>query len=163
MPHTSTLDIEAVYRQYAPMVYRRILGFYDANEAEEVLHEIFIKVIERADQFRQESSPTTWLYSITTNHCINRLCKSRRRDEIISERKQELAPSHARPPSQTEVLFWRQLRARVDEELLEIAVLYYLDGLNHAEIARAYGVSRRTIGNRLEELKELAQSLAEQG
>lgn len=158
---SATIDIEAMYRKFAPMVYRRVLSFYDPDEAEEIVHEIFIKVIERADQFRQESSPTTWLYSITTNHCINRLCKSRRREAIVASRREELAaPSRRRAP-QLDLLFWRQMREAIDDELLEIAVLYYLDGLDQHEIAKRYGVSRRTIGNRLEELRRQAHALAE--
>ena len=157
------LDIDAVYRQYAPLVYRRILKFYSHMEAEEVLHEVFMKVIERADQFRREASPTTWLYRITTNHCLNRLRDARRRTEILAQGRDELAPPRARPASQLDELFWKQLQQHVDPELLEIAVLYYLDGLNHLEISKLYGVSRRTIGNRLEELGRLANELAEGG
>ena len=32
------------------------------------------------------------------------------------------------------------------------AVYYFVDGLTHAEIAGIVGVSRRTVGNRIEEL-----------
>ena len=46
-----------------------------------------------------------------------------------------------------------------DDELRQIAVHHYVDGMTHAEIARVLDVSRRTVGNRLQQLAELAQSL----
>ena len=38
-------------------------------------------------------------------------------------------------------------------ELREIAIYYYVDEMSHDEIAALVGVSRRTVGNRLEEFR----------
>ena len=38
----------------------------------------------------------------------------------------------------------------LDDELREIAVYYFVDQMNHEEIAQLLGVSRRTVGNRVE-------------
>lgn len=157
----ASVDIEALYRDYAPLVYRRILRFYDAHEAEEVLHEVFIKVIERAESFRHESAPTTWLYRVATNHCINRLRDSKRRRELLVQHHDDLFPSSERSAAQHDKLFWRELWQHIDAELLQLAVFYYIDGLSHEEIARIQQVSRRTIGNRLEELQRQVKALTE--
>ncbi len=154
------LDVDAIYRRYAPLVYRRILRLFGESEAEEVLHEVFMKVIERGDTFRQESSPTTWLYRITTNHCLNRLRNTKRRGELLERGREELFPSGPREATQLDQVFWRELWHHVDAELLQIAVHCYVDGLSHLEIANMYGVSRRTIGNRLAELQRQVGALA---
>ena len=57
-------------------------------------------------------------------------------------------------------VFLNQLWQEVPEPLLQIATYYYVDGLTHAEIARMEGVSRLTIGNRIQEFDELARRLA---
>ena len=39
-----------------------------------------MRVLEHFAKFRRESSPASWVYRITTNHCLNRLRSGRRRD-----------------------------------------------------------------------------------
>jgi RNA polymerase sigma-70 factor (ECF subfamily) len=52
----------------------------------------------------------------------------------------------------------RQLLLEVPEQLREIAVYYYVDQMDQEEIAALLGVSRRTVGNRLEEFKAAARA-----
>src|SRR5690606_24906940 len=39
--------------------------------AEELLQEVFLRVIQRASEFRSQSKFTTWLYTIARNQCID--------------------------------------------------------------------------------------------
>jgi RNA polymerase sigma-70 factor (ECF subfamily) len=139
------------------MVLRRALRFFDRAAAEDVASDVFMRVIENIDSFRAASSPATWLYRITTNICINRLRDEKRRRELWREH----APSLVLPPTPTAqpetVAFLRQLWQSLDPELVVIAVHYFADGMTHAEIARLVGCSRRTGGNRLDELRALAR------
>ncbi len=150
------VDVDALYREWGPMVYRRILRFYGPEEAEEVLHEVFLKVLENLDGFREDASPSTWLYRIATNHCLNRLRNHKRRRELIAEHGEDLYPSAIGSRQESELLL-RQLWKQLPDELLQIGVYYFVDGMTHAEIARILDVSRRTVGNRLKELEELAR------
>lgn len=150
------VDVAELYREWGPMVFRRILRFYDPVEAEEVLHEVFVKVLENTDSFRDDASPSTWLYRIATNHCLNRLRNSRRRRELLAEHGADLYPTHLASSQEASFLL-AELWKRLPEDLLQIAVYYHVDGMTHAEIARVLGVSRRTVGNRLQELEELAR------
>jgi DNA-directed RNA polymerase specialized sigma24 family protein len=43
---------------------------------------------------------------------------------------------------------------RAPEKLQEVAVLYYMDGLEQEQIATTLGISRRTVINRLQEFQE---------
>src|SRR5438105_3438274 len=81
-PGVSQADVAKLYAAHAGRVHRWVLRFERALDAEEVVHEIFVKVIERIDRFRAEASPTTWLYRMTTNHCLNRLRDHGRRAEL---------------------------------------------------------------------------------
>jgi DNA-directed RNA polymerase specialized sigma24 family protein len=53
----------------------------------------------------------------------------------------------------------RRILAALPEELAEIAVYYHVDELDQAEIAALLGVSRRTIGYRLERFEEEARKI----
>ena len=78
MTTAPTPDIRELYETYGRSVYRRCQYLLRNDEdAHDALHEVFIKVVERYDTFRGESSPLTWLVRIATNHCLN-LLRSRR-------------------------------------------------------------------------------------
>jgi len=151
--------IDELYRRYGPVVLRRaraILG--DEEMARDVLQEVFVRVVEQKGSFRGEASPMTWIYRITTNLSLNRLRDDRRRDELLRE--------HGSPPdtieSTTEAkLTLAAILRQVPEELREIAVYYHVDRMSHAEIAAVLGVSRRTVGYRLEEFHRRAQAALE--
>lgn len=156
----SRLDVAGLYSRHASMVLRRVLRFFPRDEAEEVVHEVFLKVLESADGFRAQASPTTWLYRLTTNHCINRVRDRGRRDELWKRHGAAMWERRVATDEQETAVFLGQFWHSLDDELVQIGVYYFVDGLTHAEIARITGVSRRTIGNRLEELRTRAREKA---
>ena len=52
-----------------------------------------------------------------------------------------------------------RVMSQLDVESRRVAVLYFLDELTQEELAKALGLSRRTIGKRLKALVEQARSL----
>ena len=145
---THTEDIHSLYDRYAPMVYRRVLRFYPAAEAPEIVQEVFVRVIERWGSFQGTSSAATWLYRLTTNHCINRLRDQRRRRELWREEGVALWGNSAQDAGHEAHVMLRELFERVEPELLEVGVMYYVDGMSHAEIARVVGCSRPCTASR---------------
>lgn len=160
--------IEALYRQYGRLVLGRALRLLGNQQAaDDALQEVFVRVVRGYDAFRKDASPVTWLYRITTNYCLNRLRDGARCARHLDEHGPEhepdaepASPLHQEPLPELRLTI-AQIVAHVSEELWEIAVYCYVDCMNHEEIARTMGVSRRTIGNRLKEFQCQAQSLLE--
>ncbi len=70
----STRYFEMLYRRYRSRVYDKCKGLAkDRKLAVELTEDIFSKVYEKLPTFKQKSSLSTWLYSITYNHCIDYL------------------------------------------------------------------------------------------
>lgn len=153
-------DVARLYAQHAGRVHRWVLRFEPAANAEEVVHEIFVKVIERIDRFRAESSPTTWLYRMTTNHCLNRLRDEGRRAELWRTQAETLWAFPVVAADQETVAWLGQFWRGLEDELVEVGIYYFVDGMTHAEIARIVGCSERTVGNRIERLREAANAAA---
>ncbi len=169
MPRPPTVDrreIEELYRAFGPLVRRRarsILG--DDLEAQDALQEVFVRVIRSMGEFRRQSQPSTWLYRITTNLCLNRIRDSRRRRARLSQIADERAgapPASPTPSAESRVALQGILH-QLPAELAEIGVYYHVDEMDQAEIARLLGVSRRTIGYRLERFLAEAQKLLGEG
>ncbi|MFO0746750.1 MAG: sigma-70 family RNA polymerase sigma factor [Myxococcota bacterium] len=151
------MDVAELYRKYGPLVLRRGRRFLGDAEAEEVLHEVFLRALERGHEFRGEASPATWLFRVTTHLCLNRRRDSKRRIELMERHGPTVwARSHAGEAPEARA-FLEKLWRTLPEELAMIGTLYYVDGLTTAEIGKMLGVSDRTIANRLTALTDAAK------
>ncbi len=57
-----------IVNRYGDKIYRIALRItHNPNDAEEVLQDVFITLIEKMDTFREESKFSTWLYRVTAN------------------------------------------------------------------------------------------------
>lgn len=151
--------VDHLYRTYGPAVLRRaraILG--DEDAARDLLQEVFVQVIQERGRFRGEASPMTWMYRITTNLCLNRIRDASTRGRLLRENFVPEEPSRSQQVDAK--LTVGAILRRLPEHLREIAVYHYVDRMSHEEIAGIVGVSRRTVGNRLEEFRRLALEAA---
>jgi RNA polymerase sigma-70 factor (ECF subfamily) len=158
VPRSPAIDrgeLEALYRSYGALVRRRARGILgDEHEAEDAMQEVFVRVINAMGEFRRQSQPSTWLYRITTNLCLNRLRDGRRRRDHLTRLGQEAidTPRVSNMPPELRSTMERLLAA-VPAELAEAAVYYYVDEMDQAEIAKLVGVARRTVGYRLDRFR----------
>src|SRR6185369_11692389 len=75
---------------YDPLVLkyqRRVRGYCrsllsNEGEAEEAAQEVFLKAYQALPKFRGAPSFSTWLYHITSNHCLDLLRKRNRRPTV---------------------------------------------------------------------------------
>ena len=139
------LTLEGLYSRYSRSVFRRartLLG--DHQSAEDATQEVFLRAMN-AREVEFSSAPMAWLYRTTTNLCLNRLRDAKRRGEILAV----WAPERAPQGDADARLVVKRILGQVPEDLQEVAIYHYVDGLSHDEIATIVGVSRRTVGNRL--------------
>lgn len=150
--------IEELYRRHGAMVLRRARRILGNDEAAmDAMQEVFVKVMRERESFRGDASPVTWLYKVTTNLCLNKIRDASRQRQLLAENAPAPdASTEAAPEDRAAVA---RLIASLPDELREIAVYYYVDEMNQDEIAEIAGVSRRTIGNRLEEFKTAARAV----
>nr|WP_321452943.1 RNA polymerase sigma factor [uncultured Carboxylicivirga sp.] len=70
----SSRYFEILFQRYHSKVLDKCYSFVKNKQlAEEITEDIFSKVFEKLSSFRQQSSFSSWLYSITYNHCIDYL------------------------------------------------------------------------------------------
>ncbi len=151
-------ELQRLYGQLAPAIYRRarlLLG--READAWDVVQEVFEKMLAMGEGFRGESQPMTWAWRITTHLCLNQL-----RARKLREPKLHLVRSDepTGDPGGVEV---RQLLrvwlSGLDEREQQIATLLFIDGLTQEDAADVLGLSRKTIGREVEQLRQKAASL----
>jgi RNA polymerase sigma factor (sigma-70 family) len=154
-------SIELLYRRCGSSVLRRahqILG--DADEAAEVLQELFVGLVARPSQFAGQSAPSTFLYAATTHACLSRLRDRQNRRRLLDEQVRPWTTDVDRR-SAVAASELRGVLAQLTDEEARAAIYHYLDGMSHAEVAEVLGCSRRHVGDllvritrRLEDRKE---------
>ena len=130
------------------------------GDACEVVHDVFLSLFERPEQYAGKSSMTTFLYSAVTHACLNRIRNGKTRLRLATEHAPAL-PAASRALSAEELSILHAELARLPEPLAQVAVYRYVDELTHDEIALILGCSRRHVGDLLERLEARAASEAE--
>src|SRR4051812_24468868 len=75
---------EEIVRRYRDRIYRLARSMTRSDtEAEEVVQDAFLSLFRGLQQFRGESSPSSWIYRVATNAALMRL-RTRRRKPLLS-------------------------------------------------------------------------------
>ena len=144
----------------------RMLG--ESGEAEDASQETFLRVHKNLHRYDTARSFKTWLLSIASNHCIDRLRK--RRMQYVSLDDEPTAAALAlrsSDPSPEQVALKVELSDAIQELLQQLdehyrlAVIYrYWYAYSYAEIAREMGTTESAIKSRLHRArKRLAELL----
>jgi RNA polymerase sigma-70 factor (ECF subfamily) len=78
---------EELYARYGKKLLRflyRLLN-RDKDKAEDFLQDIFMKIIERPEQFDPARKFSTWIYTVATNLCKNEMRNLATRSRLIEE------------------------------------------------------------------------------
>jgi RNA polymerase sigma-70 factor (ECF subfamily) len=140
-------ELARLYQRHGGAVYRRaqrLLG--DEAAAHDVCHDVFVEIL-RADPVWSPPSPVGWLYTTTTNKCLNVLRRGQRSDRALRAERLSAAPGWS--PGLPIALLLKDL----PEPLQEIAVYYGLDEMRQDEIALVLGISQKTVSNRIQEIR----------
>src|SRR5689334_9757414 len=119
-------DIDAWYRRYAPMVYRRCLQLLaDRELAADCMQEVFVRVAQARPDVQ---TPSALLNRIATHVCLNTLRNSRSRTPKDAEAAGPvLAQDLERRISALRVLDW--IFGTEPDSTRTIVILRHLDGM----------------------------------
>ncbi len=151
-----SIDVEAFYRRYAPMVLRRcrrLLG--DEQEAVDAMQDVFVQALRFSERL-DDHAPSSLLYRMATNVCLNRIRSRGRRPEVPGgELLWQLASDddlEARTGARRALA---RLFAGEPSSSATLAVLHLVDGLTLEEVAAAVGLSVSGVRKRLRRLRGL--------
>mgnify|MGYP006281868025 CR=1 FL=1 len=154
------IDVEAWYRKYGPMVLRRCRFILkDEDRALDAMQEVFVKLLRNRDRLK-DTYPSSLLYRMATNVCLNMIRSEKRRPETGSDQVLQLL---AHMDESEERVAMRDLLDRIfsrePASTREIAVLHYVDGMTYQEVAAEVGLSVSGVRKRLRVLKEKVQQM----
>lgn len=145
--------VSTLYRKFGTAIYsrcRRLLK--DDALAEDATQEVFVRVLKHIESAPDDATALAWIYRISTNYCLNQIRDRSRQAEPTAPDEMPESEHNASP--EVDLLDREtalKLIRRAPEKLQEVAVLYYVDGLEQEQVANTLGISRRTVINRLQE------------
>ena len=82
----NTMYFTVLYRRYAGKVFAKCISMLaDDGQARDATQDIFIKVLLNLAKFTEQSSFSTWVYSITYNYCIDMIRKKKKMPLLFTE------------------------------------------------------------------------------
>jgi RNA polymerase sigma-70 factor (ECF subfamily) len=147
--------METLFRRYRPSVLRRATAILGNSEtAKDAVQEVFLRAMRSRPEWIESPSPMAWLYRVTTNLCLNWLRDVARRRKVLATS----LPVGWHAPGDTLVVV-RALLRNLTPAAQEIAIYYFVDQMSQNEISELMGISRRTVGHRLERIRAAALSM----
>lgn len=140
-----TVD-EHFIREHQRMIYSlcyRMTG--SITDAEDLTQEIFITAHQQLHTFHGRSQPSSWLYRIGINRCLN-WQKSQQRRRILHEEWAESREVEGSPINSAHV---QEALMQLTAEERAAVTLVIFEGLKHGEAAAALGCAETTVSWRL--------------
>ena len=146
-------EVAELYDRFAHVLFHRCRSILrNDEEAWDAVQETFARVIRNADSFRQQSSPLTWMYKISTNYSLNQLRNRNSRAKTRRERKEEIVgPEATEPPTEASEDHERilELLETADPQTRACVVHTYFDECTREETAQLVGLSVPTVRKRI--------------
>lgn len=170
---------ELLVRRYERPLYNFILRSVRRRErADELLQDVFLKVVQRSGDFKGNSKFSTWLYTIARNLCIDHSRKMvfRRHKSLDAPGRSDgedgptlLERTASEEPRTDRVAIAKDLQVRITaaveelpEEQKEVFLMRQVQGMAFKEIADVVGVPENTVKSRMRyALERLQRALAE--
>jgi RNA polymerase sigma-70 factor (ECF subfamily) len=171
---------EIVSRHKTPIFNFVLRQVGASGAAEDLVQEVFVRVIENAGTFKHEAKFTTWAYTIARNLCVDHHRKaSHRRHASLDERDkrehgegpslgEQVADSHPRASTERNAIsneIQLKVVAAVDalpSDQREVFLLRQVANLPFQEIAMITGAPENTVKSRMRyALERLQEALTE--
>ncbi len=151
-----------IVQRYTGVLYNqayRMLG--DSFEAEDAVQEVFLRAFRNLSSYDPSRRLVTWLLTIGSNYCIDRL-RRRRFNWLTLEDVAFWLPSTQPGPERSAIqrasreVVQRALQ-RLPESYRSVTVLRYWHDLSYDEIGTILGLTEATVKTRLHRARKMLQ------
>jgi RNA polymerase sigma-70 factor (ECF subfamily) len=151
-----------LYERYKNLILKICFHYLkDYDQAQDIFHEAFIKVIENAAGLKNPEVFRSWFITITRNLCIDRLRRLSYKDRepvptrIVAERVEDLYVASIE--KDRVLLHLADCIHKLDESLINILRLRW-KGLKAAEISKVLGINKLHLRRSYRRMKSILES-----
>lgn len=145
-PATRESAYTALIKKYQERLYWHIRRMVvDHDDTNDILQNMFIKVWNSLENFREDSQLYTWLYRIATNECLTFLEQQKRRSAVSLDEEESGLANKVKADENFDAnkLEWKLQLAiqKLPEKQRLVFTLRYYDELPYEEMSRILGTS----------------------
>lgn len=168
-------SFEALFDSYKNLVFNVVLQYVpNAQDAEEITQDVFVKVYEQLSRFRKESDIRTWIYRIAITTALDFLKHRQRKKRFflfnsksIEHKDEHLYASFEHPAIALEQKEQYQLLFKCLDQLSDnqrtVLILLKIEQLSQKEVATILDISEKAVESLLQRAKKnLEQKLKQQ-
>lgn len=148
------LLFKSIFDKNSKKIFHLCYGYTgDADIANDLLQETFLKVWQNLDKFRNKSLISTWIYRIAVNTCLTYLRTEKRQakdeltDNIIETHSEEFSEKN----EQIALLYTSISKLEENDRLI---ITMVLDEMPYPEIAEVSGISEGNLRVRIHRIKQ---------
>jgi len=154
---------EELYRRLSPKMYAVCLRYAsDAEEAQDILQEGFIKVFKKLYSFRGDGSFEGWVRRIFVNTSIEHFRRRRYMQPVTDKEENSIEGKYV---SALDVLAEKDILALIQQlspGYRTVFNLYVIEGYSHKEIGDMLGISEGTSKSQLSRAKVILQGMVKE-
>jgi len=145
-----------LYNRYSSKIYAKCVSMLKNMEvAQDSTHDIFIKVLTNISKFNQESKFSTWLFSITYNHCIDQIRKNKKNlfanvEVEKLDQEEEISDVFL---METNLLRLKHVLTKMDDDEKTLLLMKYQDDMSIKEIGDILGKEESATKMRIKRAK----------
>jgi RNA polymerase sigma-70 factor (ECF subfamily) len=161
----NTTYFTQLYRRYASKVFAKCISMLgDEGLARDATQDIFIKILLNLSKFTEQSSFSTWVYSITYNYCIDLIRKKKKIPLLYTEDVGKISKETEVDIPDSVLLEMKQERlAKVLDRLppgdKAILMMKYIDDLQIRDIGEILNKTESAIKMQIMRAKQKAQAI----
>jgi len=156
------LSVDILYKRYNHKVYQKCLRMTQSEEdAHDLSQEIWIKIIAKLPTFQFRSHPTTWLYSITHNYCIDFLRKRSQEVKFINGYSRFTDEDFRNKEKNAELdikLMYEKMEGQLEQfrqhDKLKILWMKYCEGQTINQLSENMNISESAVKMRIQRAKK---------
>ncbi|HQV59216.1 MAG TPA: RNA polymerase sigma factor [Chitinophagaceae bacterium] len=151
---------EEMYRRFSPRMYAVCLRYAgNAEEAEDILQEGFIKVFKKLDSFRREGSFEGWVRRIFVNTAIEHFRRKRYLMPVTEKEENIIEGKYTSVLDELGAKDIMALIQKLSPGYRTVFNMYVVEGYTHKEIAEMLGISEGTSKSQLSRAKVILQDM----
>lgn len=149
----SSDSIRELYLRNFDTLYRvSFMYLKNAHDAEDAVHNAFLKAIETRKRFESERHEKAWLIRVASNICKNMLKAASRKNEPLSDN----IPDSCISGDAKDLLY---ALSDLPDNLKIPVYLFYYDGYSSDEIGQMLHITPSAVRSRLQKARELLRNV----
>ncbi|MCL2816890.1 MAG: RNA polymerase sigma factor [Clostridiales bacterium] len=143
--------VEELVQRHENRIYRAAVAIMGSHaDAEDVMQDVFLKVMEKAPAFQSEGHEAAWLTKVTVN-----LCRSRLRSPWRKKREPLLDTYPAQDEEQRSLM---ETVLSLPPKYRAVIYLFYYEGRSTKEIAELIGQKEPTVRSLLTRARHMLRA-----